>query len=501
MNPVILKIFNFLDTILFERYAEENLKREFKYPLYVAEFIYEFRASKYQNSQQCLDKKACDPLGGQSVWSRLNPNQETNRKLILSLSTSDSSAAFHEGALGARANQASVIANLAAAEVLKRTVQDSLLQKEIQFYFFTGEAWGYIGSKRFIKDVKNFTCQDPMNDGYACNKPFKFSTAFKNVSLSNIDNIIELGQIGGDQLYTHIENQFAGNNTLDLLKTVKSVSERLNIFINQSSIGILPPGSLHSFLLNDQSISSVMINDFDQSFTNKYYHGQFDNIRNINFDKLCQASSLLASSLYDLSKNPDSPVLNIQSNCTLIKELANCLLENYNCSLMLGYGLPETQESITKYTGIFRWMLSITRYQSFIYHFMSSLTTQSRSEQSCTIQSQLNDCNIGENCVSNKCVKSTTYFHDAYSTALEFNYDNYKWDVIENQNESLFTETIWDKRGCRVYIVDSTASEILTVSFGVILTLLFALVFISHPLYLRFRYWNLIPQTPRNVNN
>ena len=104
------------------------------------------------------------------------------------------------------------------------------------------------------------------------------------------------------------------------------------INIKESKIKIIPPGSLHSFLLNNKNQSGIILNEFDDKFKNKYFQSKFDNEENINLNQICKISSLLATSLFELSKFENISSKKIESNCTLIKELSNILLKDSSYS-------------------------------------------------------------------------------------------------------------------------------------------------------------------------
>jgi hypothetical protein len=250
--------------------AVQNLKNDFQHQ---SDLFYEYKSMDSMNSMECLEKNSCDPIGGQSVWSVLfAPQNYTERNFIVSTSQSDSLSLFHLNSFGVRANQASVVANLAAAEVIKRMINPNDLEKNILFSFFTGESFGnhfhefneikgYTGSKKWLNDIKNFKCKEISKN--SCLDPYAYSMEFKSKFLQNliirnheylglfnsfldIEHVIEVGQIGNkdDDLYLHHEQEWETISTRHLLEVVKNASIQLNngIKLNQSSINIIPPG-------------------------------------------------------------------------------------------------------------------------------------------------------------------------------------------------------------------------------------------------------------------
>lgn len=112
-----------------------------------------------QDGANCLRLGFCEPVGGHSVWTSLPPKVKKENKFILSTSTIDSISLFHGRSTGAVSDMSGLIANLAALEALSRDEVDmKSFKKQILFTFFEGENWGYVGSSRFIHNVKNFKC-------------------------------------------------------------------------------------------------------------------------------------------------------------------------------------------------------------------------------------------------------------------------------------------------------------------------------------------------------
>jgi len=124
------------------------------------------------DAPSCLASETCLPLGGQSVWGSLEPRTAPDTELLrlgkpaVALTASlDATGFFHETAPGANAAVASLVAVLAAVDAV---VSDPALASQLGslpntalFFLFTGEAWGGLGSRRLLTDVRNFTCATP----------------------------------------------------------------------------------------------------------------------------------------------------------------------------------------------------------------------------------------------------------------------------------------------------------------------------------------------------
>lgn len=140
----------------------------------------------------------CEPVGGKSIWTSLYGPVNTSREMVMAITHQDSNAFFRDVAVGADADVSGTIAQLLAAVTLKKHIEPHLLSKDIVFAWFAGEAWGYVGSQRFVYDITQFACETPSSNG-GCDKPPKNSLDFESIKMPNIDAIIELNQVGNIQ--------------------------------------------------------------------------------------------------------------------------------------------------------------------------------------------------------------------------------------------------------------------------------------------------------------
>ena len=97
--------------------------------------------------------------------------------------------------------------------------------------------------------------------------------------------------------------------------------------MTKASLGQLPPSSLMSFLHKKRQLSGVVVTDYDTKYNNKYYHSRFDTSANVDLDKVCQMSTVLARTLYKLAVDPSfenatSVAANLQVNCTLVSRIS-----------------------------------------------------------------------------------------------------------------------------------------------------------------------------------
>ncbi len=107
------------------------------------------------DSATCLRRNWCQPLGGYSVVSALGvpPDQKlkASAQVVVVMASLDSASMFHTRSPGAVSDMSGVVALLGAFEALASWSQTRTAQRPAAFHWFTGEAWGYIGSKSFVR--------------------------------------------------------------------------------------------------------------------------------------------------------------------------------------------------------------------------------------------------------------------------------------------------------------------------------------------------------------
>ena len=166
--------------------------------------------------ETCLRRQSCAPLGGRNIWATLNSiDSSSSEHLIIAAASYDSNAFFHDLALGSDSDISGAVALMGAIQSLA-TVNRDLWKKQPVFVLFTGESYGFIGSKAFVKDISNFTCEEP--SGSSCVDPYRLDTSFTKLHLDMVDSYLELNQVGhfdaseDVKLYSHKEAS-AGDTT------------------------------------------------------------------------------------------------------------------------------------------------------------------------------------------------------------------------------------------------------------------------------------------------
>ncbi|VVA32857.1 PREDICTED: nicastrin [Prunus dulcis] len=486
-------------TLTLQEAAIKNEKNIKSYTADVAEFDLVMQTMKAgtHDSESCLKENTCLPLGGYSVWSSLPPinfsSSEQSKPIILVVASMDSASFFRDKGLGADSPISGLISLLAAVDALSHVDGLDDFNKQLVFIVFTGEAWGYLGSRRFLLEL------DLQSD------------AVSGLNYSLIEKVVEIGSVGKG-LNQGVKNFFvhttgvssATNETLDALKraqdSVKSESFTISS-ANASNPGI-PPSSLMTFLRKNSLTSGVVLEDFDTVFTNKFYNSHLDDISNVNSSAIVAAASLVARTLYILASDnknlSSSAITSINVNVSLVEELMGCLLDcepGLSCELVKSYISP-ANTCPSHYVGVILGEPSSPPYlgyvddiSRFVWNFLAEKTSIPRKNGS-SVCSQ--DCsNEGEVCIRAEtegkgvCVVSTTRYVPAYSTRLKYESGSGTWNVLPPNNsdpmglvDAVWTESNWDTIGLRVYTVQNASFDRLVLLGSIAITVLscFAIV-------------------------
>lgn len=470
--------------------ATKNEKSKKSYKSIVAEFdlVMQTTKSRTHDSESCLREGACLPLGGYSVWSALPPidvsSSKKSKPIILVVASMDTSSFFRDKSLGADSPISGLITLLAAVDALSHMDNLDGLSKQLVFAVFTGEAWGFLGSRRFLFELD------------------QHSDAIAGLNFSQIEQVIEIGSVGKtfNQEFKRIFAHTTGvtsvtNETMKALQTAQDSleGESIKVSMARNSNPGIPPSSLMTFLRKNAQISGVVLEDFDSAFTNKFYHSHLDGLSNINATAVVAASSLVARTLYILANimNTKAPSLtSIHANASLVEDLLGCLLNcvpGLSCDLLKQYISPSST-CPSNYVGVILGEPSSSLYPDyvgdvsrFVWNYLADKTSiPSRNKSS----SCPKDCKAaGEVCIRGEtdgkgiCVVSSTRYVPAYSTRLKFEADS--WSVLPynasdvlGEADPVWTESNWDVIQLRVYTVQDSSFDYLVLFLGISVTVL-----------------------------
>ena len=337
----------------------------------------------------------CVPLGGVSVWgyagsppkktsSNYPSNDDDNangssssnsansyKSAIVVATSIDSTSMFHDLAPGSNEGASNVLATIMAAYLLGKSVDDATLDQlpnRIVFGFFEGEAYGYLGSRRFVDDVLNFACSDRYkvrsvfkdeNSDMACLYPMRPSLRFKDIG--NIAGMITVDQVGfpsGDgNFFAHNSGQsdmgsFLANVMMSsgtsYYKAAASAAE------NGDNGYPYPPTPLSSLLsLTEGAIDGAVLTGYDYVFTKQPPYQSHIQFQNINMKAVASAATILArtalAAAYDdgsydyetASSYATNSISELSYDNDVLVELAACLFVNGNCKLLKNYASME----------------------------------------------------------------------------------------------------------------------------------------------------------------
>lgn len=115
------------------------------------------------DTRTCLRRGMCLPLGGQSVISSLwNFTADDEEKdVVYVTSRMDTTSLFHDVTPGSEGYTSGLVVMLVAQITLSEYIRENDLSREdikrkLVFSYFNGEAYDYIGSKKFVYDLINF---------------------------------------------------------------------------------------------------------------------------------------------------------------------------------------------------------------------------------------------------------------------------------------------------------------------------------------------------------
>ncbi|XP_044468163.1 nicastrin isoform X3 [Mangifera indica] len=481
-------------TLTLREAALKNENRKNSYTAHVAEFDLVMQTTKAgtHDSESCLKEETCLPLGGYSVWSSLPPINTSlsyqSKPIILSVVSMDSASFFRDKSIGAESPISGLISLLAAVDALSCLDGLDDLNKQLVFLVVTGEAWGYLGSRRFLLEL------DQQSD------------AVKGLNGSLIEMVMEIGSVGKGfnqgvkTFFTHTAGvSSATNKTLDALQRAQDSlkSENIRVLPADASNPGIPPSSLMAFLRKRSQTSGVVLEDFDRVFANKFYHSHLDDLSNVNSSAIVAAASLVARSLFILaSENNDlgSSVLDsINVNVSLVEELMSCLLScepGLSCELVKNYISPDNA-CPNHYVGVVIGEPSsnpgyVDDISRFVLNFLAEVTSIQKENAS---SSCLRGCTNNEVCIRAEtegkgvCVISTTRYVPAYSTRLKF--ESGTWNVLPSDSsdplglvDPVWTESNWDVIGLRVYTVQNASYDRLVLLGGVTITILACLAIV-----------------------
>ncbi|TPX55456.1 hypothetical protein PhCBS80983_g05290 [Powellomyces hirtus] len=330
------------------------------YPLYAVEFDAFMYAAV--DSETCLRRGECEPVGGLSVWSTfshnyLENNVDAKKPVVVVSSKLDGRAFIHDWgplssspiySVGANSPKTGLVTALAVAEALSKYFGEPgavPLAKDILFTFFDAESWAFAGSQRFVDDISTpMTCKEreapttscPTSDA-GCSNPCFYDLDFQAIKLENIDSIFEFDTVGGigttkPAFYMHVDAKNAETDALVNLLNGTVVAPAINGSTAESldlvpafQTGVnarLPPSSAMAFLAK-RSIPAVVISDYQNEFSNRYYNSEFDDETTWDtstISRMCALANKTAQAVYQRASGNQTVPASIAADCHQVRD-------------------------------------------------------------------------------------------------------------------------------------------------------------------------------------
>lgn len=432
------------------------------------------------NSKKCLEDKTCLPIGGQSLWSALgwvNPSIPAGTRKILAITAPmDSNAFFPDRALGAAAEIASLAVLMAVAEAVgkwRRSDAGSDRNMIVQpvYFVWNAQSWGYAGSSRFLKDVKEFKCEvkhEGLESG--CRTPFMQSLKFLDFRDADF-TILNIGQLTNrtvnkgteadkfafymlrNKTERTFERDFEGilNKSFGSGGSTAGNSDFRFLRIDEGSDDVVPIDASQSFQRYMPDSQVVSVTNYETNFSNTLYHSIFDNTTLIeeNIEPLAAVANGIAKAVISFSFDENVPTIDISRK--VISQVLECMANDWGkCELASEYtgeAFPVDLNgnlrpvSPGNYPGSYFPPTRLGEVNpssatkiSFIESFLAYHNRYTEDEDAeCTtakdcedFTQQLNDTSEPTSqselrrtfCARRRCVASDTYRHNAYGTAL-----------------------------------------------------------------------------------
>ncbi|CAG8465640.1 6854_t:CDS:10 [Acaulospora morrowiae] len=480
--------------------AAYNAANSFKsYPLKAVEFNSMMWAAI--DAKTCLRRNFCSPIGGYSVYSTpsLNMTNDDGKPIVIVAAAMDSRALFHDLILGVDNGISGTIAVLAVADALSRSpVPVTTFSKHILYTLFTGEAWGFAGSQRFVNDITTpFVCKS--NQTHAtencpfvgvCSSPCIHDKDFEQINFAKIDSIFEFSQVGINTtgFYAHVDDPKNSKNNLLItqLERLSAAANNGSSFVKPAYNGVtnrkLPPSSSMAFLEKNRKLSALVLGDF-QADLKKYYNSEYDD----GFDmssvgaSICSIANVTAQAVWLQAQGiTNATTVPISVNCDLIQQLLYCLVYNYSCPIVESLYNTSDSGRISHYSGVFQINFP-SDISFFVFNYLSNLTASNTSSKA-NCQDD-DDCKSGEFCVASKCTKSFTRYHSSYGAGFE--YDQNGNPLIADATKATWVESVWNTINMRIFIVSSISQQLVELFSGIIITIISILCVIFGKKYLK----------------
>jgi nicastrin len=413
----------------------KDVTAEFNYYMGPVDDVDSFRCLSWKDTSDGVWRPKCLPLGGQSVWSSVLENPPEGRRHLENAngkqaffltSNMDANGLFHDAMPAANEAASNILSILMASKLIGQAQFNQVTK--IVVAIFQGEAFGFLGSRRFLKDIQSFSCNtSPVSSvaknktlQQACLEPLRPNLEFTNIlgdsgSIAGMLSVDQVGILAKDKnLFVQSDGSKYGDFLSSVMQSVAAngytVSENVvdadDDHFNGNDVTI-PPTPLTSLLsLTGGAKGGAVLTGYAETFTAEYgSHRDSIWYQDINFEAIATAATILArtavaaasddgsldadsASSYALQAIPDA----LAADNKDMLALAECLFKDGNCPLLLQYANVEASTE-SKKTG-----LSIVAGNSLGSppNYYTSVFTGGQSQPFVTVNSRIYGSYIGE---------------------------------------------------------------------------------------------------------
>lgn len=431
-------------------------------------------------SLSCLRNAQCLPLGGHSVWGTMQ-TLNAAKKMVFMTTNLDSTAMFHDKAVGAASAASDIVALLAAVEALSK-VDTASLPFQIGYGLFQGESWGRLGSRRFVSEIQGFACSSKASaassvTGFAfCKQPVRTDLSFEELPSdgSGFAHVLAIDQAGGASANTYLHPAPGGSVSAGVLNGAVSGSQ---LPVVASSVSEVPPSPLTTFVKAWPGVNGAVLSSYDALYANQFYKSSWDDSSNVDAAQVAKFATTLARVAYALAANVSTTVAataavpaGLTVDTTLVSDLLNCFTTDAACDTLSSYTMLSTSslraltggQGLSLYTGTNKPARAVTskRDGNTVAGFIVSPSvaelavrsflakqTASVTGAACTSSSSCKEADTKLECIAKQCVVPTAHYHEALSSALvslgNGGYNLFESELDEPGADPMWTEPYW----------------------------------------------------------
>lgn len=196
-----------------------------------------------------------------------------------------------------------------------------------------------------------------------CARPATTLTTCQGLVLSDIDQVVELGQLGraagSSQSTFYMHTQASATDVTGAFSDAAAASGgTAAVSAASGSNPGVPPSSLFTFLAVSPTIQGMVLTEFDTAFINPYYHSELDDTASAA--AVARAAALTARALDALARGStavsSSPLaVDDAANLEYVSQLLGCLTAaapGMGCDLVTSLMAPRSTGQLPLYANV-----------------------------------------------------------------------------------------------------------------------------------------------------